>query len=42
MVPYINELLKFGLLVKQEDKTYKVRDRVVLDYLKMESEELSI
>jgi AAA+ ATPase superfamily predicted ATPase len=42
MVPYINELLKFDLLVKQEDKTYRIRDRVVLDYLKIESEDLSI
>jgi hypothetical protein len=37
----INELLKFDLLVKQ-DKTYKIRDRVVQDYLKTESEELGI
>lgn len=42
MVPYINELLKFDLLVKQEDRRYRIRDRVVLDYLKIESEELSI
>ncbi len=42
MVPYINELLKFDLLGKQEDKTYRIRDRVVLDYLKMESEDLAI
>lgn len=42
MVPYINELLKFDLLIKREDKRYRIRDRVVQDYLRMESEELSI
>jgi AAA+ ATPase superfamily predicted ATPase len=41
MVPYINELLKFDLLIKQ-DKMYKIRDRVVQDFLKTESEELGI
>lgn len=41
MVPYINELLKFDLLIKQ-DKMYRIRDRVVQDYLKTESEELGI
>jgi hypothetical protein len=41
MVPYINELLKFDLLIKQ-DKMYKIRDRVVQDFLKTKSEELGI
>ncbi|MHB8565742.1 MAG: AAA family ATPase [Nitrososphaerales archaeon] len=40
--PYLTELLKFDLVIKnEEDKTYVIRDKVLEQYLKIEADELN-